>query len=39
MEDINISQLIKLSGKYDLDEITFAFEKWAKEQKLSFWNV
>lgn len=24
--------------KHDLDEIAFAFEKWAKEQKLSFWN-
>lgn len=23
---------------HDLDEIAFAFEKWAKENKLSFWN-
>lgn len=26
-----------LIQKHDLDEI--AFEKWAKEQKLSFWNI
>ena len=23
---------------HDLDEIAFAFEKWAKENKLSFWS-
>jgi len=28
-----------LIQKHDLDDIAFAFEKWAKEQKLSFWNV
>jgi len=27
-----------LIQKHDLDEIAFAFEKWAKEQGLSFWN-
>jgi len=27
-----------LVQKHDLDEIAFAFEKWAKEQDLSFWN-
>lgn len=26
-----------LIQKHDLDEIAFAFEKWAKNQKLSFW--
>jgi len=26
-----------LIQKHDLDEIAFAFEKWAQEQKLSFW--
>jgi len=26
-----------LVQKHDLDEIAFAFEKWAKEQGLSFW--
>ena len=28
-----------LIQKHDLGEIAFAFEKWAKVQKLSFWNV
>lgn len=28
-----------LIQKHDLKEIAEAFEKWAKEQKLSFWNV
>ena len=27
-----------LIQKHDLDEIAYAFEKWAKKQKLSFWN-
>jgi len=27
-----------LIQKHDLDEIAFAFEKWAKKQGLSFWN-
>lgn len=27
-----------LIQKHDLSQIAFAFEKWAKEQKLSFWN-
>ncbi len=27
-----------LIQRHDLDEIAFAFEKWAKEQKLSFWS-
>ena len=26
-----------LIQKHDLDEIAYAFEKWAKEQGLSFW--
>jgi type I restriction enzyme M protein len=26
-----------LIQKHDLDDIAFAFEKWAKKQKLSFW--
>ncbi|MHA1574906.1 MAG: N-6 DNA methylase [Alphaproteobacteria bacterium] len=27
-----------LIQKHDLNEIAFAFEKWAKKQKISFWN-
>jgi len=34
---MNLSQLIKSSGKYDLSDIAFAFEKWGKEDGLSFW--
>ena len=26
-----------LKQKHDLDEIAFAFEKWGKENGLSFW--
>lgn len=26
-----------LKQKHDLDEIAFAFEKWGKENELSFW--
>jgi len=26
-----------LKQKHDLDEIAFAFEKWGKENRLSFW--
>ena len=26
-----------LIQKHDLDDIAFSFEKWGKEQRLSFW--
>ncbi len=34
---MNLLQPIKSSGKYDLNEIAFAFEKWGRENGLSFW--
>ena len=27
----------RLMQKHDLDDIAFAFEKWGKENRLSFW--
>ena len=27
----------RLKQKHDLDDIAFAFEKWGRENRLSFW--
>lgn len=35
--NIKLDEHNHLIQKHDLDDIAFAFEKWAKEQKLSFW--